>query len=233
MSNNENKKNLINLIKNFSPRYSTWEVFSDFIEMSAISISNAIDKTQFTVREEKYLQIIKKYEYKERMVFPKMFGELTMALEKEMTDVLGEIFMELNLGSKWKGQVFTPFQVCRAMAAMSLTNIEENIEKNGFITLSEPACGGGALVIAIAENLMNLGYNYQKVMKVDAIDLDIKSVHMSYIQLSLLGIPAIVHHGNTLSMEIFSEWKTPTYVLDGWCFKIQRDIIFDKYGFAS
>ncbi len=32
---------------------------------------------------------------------------------------------------------------------------------------------------------------------------------MTYIQLSLYGIPAVVIHGNTLTQEAWSEWFTP------------------------
>jgi type I restriction-modification system DNA methylase subunit len=82
-----------------------------------------------------------------------MFVNLIMALESEMTDVLGEIFMELELGSKWKGQFFTPMSVCRATARVTLSDAEKLISEKGFITVHEPSAGGGALIIAMAEAL--------------------------------------------------------------------------------
>ena len=42
-----------------------------------------------------------------------------------------------------------------------------------------------------------------------AQDIDIRCVWMAYIQLSLYGIPAVVIHGNTLTMETWSQWYTP------------------------
>lgn len=216
------KGNLINLIEQASYRYSTYQVFSDFIELASLSISNSIDKTKFQEREKRYLEVIKKYDSKEATLFPMMLAELVQALEEEMTDVLGEIFMQMGLGSDRNGQFFTPMSVCRATASMALSNIKEVIAENGFVTFLEPTCGGGALVIAVAEYMKNLGINYQQTMKVTAIDLDLKAVHMCYLQLSLLGIPAVVYNGNTLSMEMFSEWKTPTYILGGWWYKKQK-----------
>lgn len=41
--------------------------------------------------------------------------------------------------------------------------------------------------------------NYQRCMRVVAQDLDWKSVYMCYLQLSLLGIRAVVVQGNTLT----------------------------------
>jgi type I restriction-modification system DNA methylase subunit len=220
---NEHKKNLIKLIEQASYRHSTWQVFSDFVEMAALSISNSVDKTQWETREKRYLDIIKGYERRDGELFPKMFGELVKALEIEMTDVLGEIFMELELGSKWKGQFFTPMSVCRAAAAMSLVDVKKLVKEKGFITVNEPAVGGGALIIAVAEEMKNLGLNYQQTMLVTAQDLDLKAVHMCYLQLSLLGIPAVVLNANTLSMEVYSQWKTPAYILGGWWYRKQKE----------
>lgn len=42
-----------------------------------------------------------------------------------------------------------------------------------------------------------------------AQDIDIRRVWMAYIQLSLYGIPAMVIHGNTLTMEEWDRWYTP------------------------
>lgn len=36
---------------------------------------------------------------------------------------------------------------------------------------------------------------------------------MCYIQLTLLHIPAEVIHGNSLSLEIWSVWRTPAYYM--------------------
>jgi hypothetical protein len=45
---------------------------------------------------------------------------------------------------------------------------------------------------------------------------------MTYLQLSLLHVPAIVVHGNSLSLEEFGHWYTPAHILDGWNWKLKR-----------
>jgi hypothetical protein len=45
------RKALIKLIQQTGYRHSTWDVFSDFCEMSAISISNAVDRASYDQRE--------------------------------------------------------------------------------------------------------------------------------------------------------------------------------------
>ena len=46
-------------------------------------------------------------------------------------------------------------------------------------------------------------------MLVNAIDLSPLCFHMTYLQLTLRGIPALVEHGNTLSGERFARAWTP------------------------
>jgi len=48
------------------------------------------------------------------------------------------------------------------------------------------------------------------------------AVHMAYIQLSLLHIPALVVHGNSLSAETWSAWMTPAHVLGLWDIQLRR-----------
>ena len=69
-------------------------------------------------------------------------------------------------------------------------------------------CGSGGMIIAAAVVMKNQGINYQSAMEVVAHDLDWRSVHMCYVQLSLLGISAIVAQGDTLS-EPFIQGEYP------------------------
>ena len=199
-------KEIIKLFKEFQYKYTLWDVFSDFLELSAISISNSIIKDK--AKENRYFQIIKKYQPKDLDNFAKILAYLVIELEKGYKDVLGEVFMQLELGSKWKGQFFTPYHVCKLMAELNF-----KLPKEEVITLNEPCVGGGAMVIAYTEVMKENGYNPQTQLKITCQDLDIKAVHMAYIQLSLLGLQAKVYHMNTLTLETYSEWKTPFWIL--------------------
>lgn len=202
---------MIKLFKDVSYRHSLWTTFSDFLEMSALAISNSVDWGNFRRREDKYKDVIKKYNDKELEIFPKILFELVDELDKGYNDVLGEIFMEMELGSNFKGQFFTPYQLCLLTAELTFKP-----STSDCIELNEPCSGGGAMIIAFAEVMKKNGYNPQKQLKVLCQDLDIKCVYMSYIQLSLLGIPAQVCHMNTLSLEFYDSFKTPMWILGGW-----------------
>lgn len=222
----DHQKKLAKLITSLAYRHSQWQVFSDFVEMAAISISNAVDLAHRESREARYMEIIKRYTPEELAKFPQMLAALTIALEEGPDDILGRTFHDLELHNKWAGQYFSPYPLCRMMAKMTIGDageLETKIAARGFVTASEPAAGSGAMVIALAHEMQESGMNYQRHLHVTAVDVDTKCVHMAYLQLSLLHVPAIIIHGNSLSLEEFGRWYTPAHIMDGWKWKLQRN----------
>ncbi|MEM5432344.1 putative Type I restriction-modification system methyltransferase subunit (plasmid) [Cupriavidus taiwanensis] len=223
---------LLSLIKSFGYRHSTNDVFSDFVEMSALAISNAVDRHHYDPREKRYLEIAKKYDRAELSKFSEMLGALTMTFEDRvqrlvpngdgLADILGQTYMMLDLGNERAGQFFTPYTVSRLMAGINVRDGNPYVDRDGFVTIEEPACGAGGMVIACADALHDAGRNYQQTMHATCIDIDARCVHMTYLQLSLLHIPAIVIHGNALSVEAWSSWFTPAHILGGWGAKLRR-----------
>ncbi|MEX3790848.1 N-6 DNA methylase [Paraburkholderia sp. BR14374] len=235
------QKELVKLIQSFSYGHHLHTVFSDFVELSALAISNSVDRAQFDAREKRYLDIVGKYKKEEVAKFPQMLGLLVESFELRvamigkptsgaqligggLTDVLGETYMMLGLGNDRAGQFFTPYTVSRMMSMMLMGDCGAEVQRRGFIRLQEPACGAGGMVIAAAESLHAAGHNYQQVMHATCIDIDPCCVHMAYVQLSLLHIPATVVHGNALSMEVWGTWYTPAHVLGGWTFRLRRRV---------
>ena len=226
----ECKTALIKTLRTLGMRHGLWQVFRDMVAMSAIAISNAVDKRNFEVREAEYMKIVGKYTKDEANSLSHCFALIVMALDLGgFQDFMGELFMELELGDSWKGQYFSPFHLCSAMARMTMQDAEKIINEKGYVSLADPCIGGGAMVIAAAESLQLQGINYQQTMFVSAQDIDIVAVHMSYIQLSLFHIPAIVYHGNSLSGEIWSQWVTPAYILGDWNAKMTMADHFEKF----
>ena len=62
--------NLKKLIEETSRRHNTWQVFHDFVAMSAISIRNATDSRERDKYEQQYLDIVKRYDKEEVDRFP-------------------------------------------------------------------------------------------------------------------------------------------------------------------
>lgn len=213
------------LLRSCAYRHDLHTLFSDCAEASAIALSNAVDLANRDMREKRYLDIVGRYERDVAEIFPQVFAEVVLAFEAQPGDVLGVVFAELGLGSAARGQFFTPYTLCRAMAEMMLGNrgqLTDIIERNGFVRASEPACGAGAMIIALAEAMRARNINYQHCLHVTAVDIDPRAVHMAYIQLALMHIPAVVVVGNSLSMEMREHWYTPAHILGGWTAKLVR-----------
>lgn len=190
----DKKQEIIKMINVMSGSRSPYDVFCDWVKLMALSIQNGCqliqDKT-WHMREEEYLKTITPYG-KDGYKFVELFGMLVETMEANMSDTLGEIYMESGCGNKNTGQFFTPFHVSEATAKLSLSGMDDS----QIVTMNEPSCGG--MIIATAKALKDKGINYQRCMKVVAQDLDWKAVYMCYVQLSLLGINAEVLQGNTL-----------------------------------
>lgn len=224
------RRELVKLLTANTGEHQLWTVWSDFVEMSALAIANSADLAQRDKREERYLSIVKRYTPEQAARFGEALGALVVALEHEPSDVLGATFMELELGSKWAGQFFTPFALCRAMAALQVDDaLKATIAQRGFVTANDPAVGAGATLIAFAIELLEAGINPQQHLHVTAQDIDERAVHMAYVQLSLLGIPGVVVVGDTLRMEYRAVWYTPAHIVGGWSRRLRNgvDVIGD------
>ena len=200
--------------------------FRHFVELSALALSNAADPSQFDAREAQYLKIVAQYTPEQVAEFPKLFGLLVMSLEQETSDVLGVLYHRLELHNEQVGQFFTPFEISRLLARMSLTDreyLDARIAEHGFIRVQEPCVGSGSMVLALAEAMREAGINYQRHLHVTAIDIDIIAVHMAYIQCTLLHIPAVILHGNSLSMETWGAWRTLAHTMGGWEWRLAQD----------
>jgi hypothetical protein len=204
------------LLQDNARRHRLHKVFSDFCELAALAVSNSVDLVHREAREARYMQIVGEYERDEVHRFPQLLAVLVDWLECGLDDCLGQLFMSLELGDSFKGQFFTPFELSRLMAGLTFGGARETIERQGFLAVSEPACGAGGMVLAAADALQAQGINYQQAMHATAVDVDATAVHMAYVQLSLAHVPAIIVHGNSLSMQEWGHWFTPAHILGGW-----------------
>jgi hypothetical protein len=209
-------------IRSLSHRTPLWRVFADFCEMSALAHANVVEKDP--AREERYLRLIGAYEKPEQAAFPELLGIVTDAFEQEPEqDFLGGLFMSLELSSHWHGQFFTPIALCRTMAELTLDDaLLDTVRERGFVTLHEPAAGAGATLIAFVAAMRARGLNPQTQLHVGAIDKDPTAAHMCFVQLSLLGVPAVVHVGDTLRMEMRERFDTMFHHLHLWDRKLAR-----------
>lgn len=199
-------------------KYHGHDVWRDFIEMSAMALANAL--LQDEAREKRYMDIVARYTRDEVNLFCRLHALTVIALDTAFQDFLGSIYMELGLGNAAQGQFFTPYELCKLMARVTIDL--DIFNKQEFVTVSDPAAGGGALLIACAEYLHENKINFQDRMHATAVDVSSTAAYMCYIQLYLLGVPACVVVGNSLTLETREVLYTSMHGLKFWNVKLKR-----------
>lgn len=164
----------------------------------------------------------------------KLFAIVTMALENNPDqDFLGKLYMQLNLGSHWHGQFFTPYDVCKMMSLITIGDtVRSKAEDRDYIAVSDPACGAGATLISAANTFKERGINYQEKVLFVGQDIDRVVGQMCYIQLSLLGCAGYICIADTIVNPVVGSvlqpdeqkgqefWYTPLYYSNRWQMRI-------------
>lgn len=228
---NGHQQAVVKLLEELAYRNGMARAFSDFVEMCAIVLSK-VDLQASERREARYLEVVKGYSSEDLERFVAAFAHLQMAFQAcfhatedaaaplpysvAFADILGQIYMMLDMGNAGTGQFFTPYPVSFLMAQMLADGCADQVARGEFIRLQEPACGAGGMVLAQAHALSDRGINYQQHMHAQLIDVDRTCVHMAFVQLSLACVPAEILHGNALTGEVWDRWYTPLHVVGGW-----------------
>lgn len=230
----DRQRELIRLFDQACRRHNRWTVWADFVVMAAVSISNTVDKNHAEDRTQTYMTLASKYDQSELKCLTSMFAEVVNGLDENPDqDFLGELFMALNLGNEHNGQFFTPCNVCKMTAKMTYgKDLETKVERKGWVSVNDPACGAGALLVAFANECRQRHMNYQTSVLFVAQDIDYIVGCMCYIQLSLLGCPGYVvvadsladpcagiDHDLLLPVPGENIWYTPMYFQDVWHYR--------------
>lgn len=204
------EKDFLDIFKQLCYSRNSWQVWADVITAIACSISNATDRTpaRFESREKEYAECIKRLGGVEKP------AQLFAIIVKEMEinpdqDFLGALYMKLELGNHWKGQFFTPYNVSRMIAEMSIGNAQKEIDNKGWIAICDPCIGGGAMLIAAANTMRRQKIYYHDHVLFVGQDVDRVVGLMAYIQLSLLGCPGYIVIGNSLTRPIIGNPLMP------------------------
>jgi len=212
-----NKREFIKILENIKPSRNTYEVFSDWLIMAAASLYTwKKDKSV----ENEYLEIAKHYSKEELKKHAQLLTITVNALEEKVQDFLGDVFITANLTNAKKAQFFTPYNISQLMAELMIGN--NKLPINEVCKVCDPCCGSGGLLIAGAMVMKENGFNYQRNALFVGTDIDARCARMTFIQLSLLGAPAIIICGNTLSKEVFWERETIGYYIAGMNFRARN-----------
>lgn len=226
---NQFEKELIQIINQLSRSRSIWAVWQDLITSMActFNLPAALALGRYEGCKKEINESIGRLGDKDLPT--KALSVIVDALEDNPDqDFLGNIYMELGFGSDQTGQFFTPYNISRMIAITSLENIKDTIEEQGFASICDPCVGGGAMLIAAANELRRQDINYQQNVLFVGQDIDRTVGMMAYIQLSLLGCPGYIVIGDAITNPIVGNplipsekegqefWYTPIFFTDIW-----------------
>lgn len=201
------EKEFIAHLKQYEPSKGLAEKFRDFCELAYCAYAKPMAEPERQEElEARYMQIVNTYRDKEAIrSYPRLIAMIFKGVQSG--DFLGSVAAEIGALNSEQGQFFTLYHVSRLMAEMTIGEHEPRIEEKGYITMQEPAAGAGGMILATAHVLQNRGHDPSNCLFVSAIDINSLCYWMSYLQLTLAGIPAQVYRGNSLSQEMFeSAW---------------------------
>lgn len=197
--------------------YNTLDLFKLFLKLSSIAIQNSVNYSQ--ERENIYLSSIKGLNKQTLQNICELLAILVKALESQRHDFLGPIYAEIKGCDSKLGQFLTPDSISKLMSKLLF---HEKLKNQEFIKVYEPSCGSGSTVINFIDTVFSYGINAQKKVFVVCEDIDINMCYMSYLQLSFLGMGAVIQHKDTLNNELFCNMYTPMFFVEGWQYKLSR-----------
>lgn len=100
----DHQKNFLKIFNGLTGKHSRWEIWEDFVTLTAIEISNSTDKVNAAERTKMYQTIVSKYSTKERDGMAEMLAEVVMGMEQNPDqDFLGSLYMMCELGNDHAG----------------------------------------------------------------------------------------------------------------------------------
>ena len=186
------------ILERLSHRHDTRRIFDAFVRFGACAVAAQ-------TREAEYLEEAKHWDKADLGTFADALGALVIEMEsKPFEDVIGGYYMEFALSSKgqqWNGEYHTPKPICDLMAQ---TIIGDTLPAEGPIRVCEPACGAGAMILAMGQSCSP---EARRRLRVTAVDINRTACDMTFINTTLWGIPTRILHGNSLSNEYWAAWS--------------------------
>ena len=149
-----------------------------------------------------YRQCLDRYTGKQGEEFGRLLALYVDAVEQDpFRDILGELFMRLDVNSARAGQYFTPWPIAEMMARMQFdrADFESTVEQKGFVTVCDPAVGSGVMLLAFAKTVNDaLGRWGTSKLQLYGQDIDQRCVLMCRIQLRMNGLDAVGRLAGTL-----------------------------------
>ena len=167
------------------PHMHSYDLFRKWLEGIWVFLNAPIDAHAFR-------ECLDTYKHEEGAEFGRLLGVYTDAVEDmPFRDILGELFMRLDVNSVRAGQFFTPFPIAEMMARMQFSreDFEAQVAEKGEVSVCDPAVGSGVMLLAFAKVVHDeLGRSGVDKLRLYGADIDERCVLMCRIQHRMNGL---------------------------------------------
>ncbi len=132
------------------------------------------------------------FTYEQGQELGRLFNLYLQAVEElPFRDILGTLFMRLDVKSAAAGQYFTCWTVAEMMAWMQFDRdgFLETVRERGTVSVCDPAVGSGVMLLAFAKVVNDaFGRDGTDRLRLCGMDIDVRCVNMCRIQLRMNGL---------------------------------------------
>lgn len=185
LPNNSDTKDILKELEAIVSRgYSSWNVFEDWLSLMFYALQQ---------NDSEYLSVVKKYRNigsmgtREIDHFCNAFALLMLKMKEINRELLGALYMQWEVSSKYAGQFFTPWPIAQFMAQVLGTEGEK---------IYDPACGSGIMLIAHAKTLTNEQLDTKLFV---GQDIDFTCIMMCAMNLTFFNLNGTVIWGDSLA----------------------------------
>lgn len=186
--------------------HSHREAFEGFCVLATLALRQRV--VFDSAVETEYLAAVKRYGNVIARTSAELLGLVYLAQDAQPQDFLGRVFMNLGFGNDYQGQFFTPFNLSLLCARMQLMGVKPHTDGRP-ITINDPTCGSGGMLLACAVTLLEEGIDPAKHACLYGTDIAPICAQMAYIQLTAARLPAVIRCADSLSDKPGVAWVTP------------------------
>ena len=211
-------------IENIARSHSCNDNFKTFCAAAYYALAKRAtpNRQRAQALEERFFSLVDVYG-EERPDCIERMGDLLERLKTTLylteNDFLGLAYMESGLGNRGRGEAFSPTGVAQLLSRLIFPDTQRQdiaavVATGEPFSVSDPACGSGVLTIQVAELLKYQGFELGRTLLAHMTDLNPVCFHMAFVQAELLGIPAVIERGDTLTLETFERAPTTKAMLE-------------------
>lgn len=202
-------------IDQISSEHSRAENFRYFMEAGYCSLAMRTepDAAHTSTLEARYVAVGSNFKDPQETMasLSLLLNRLWLTIAQYKGDFLGEASQHPGMADQQTTRYFMPYAKAAERAALLISpdDLGRRVARAHPITLLDPACGSGGMVIAAAARVESFVFDPREVLLATLVSEDELSVQMAFLQMWFKGIPAVCIHGDSVKSMAFGRACTP------------------------